>query len=884
MASTRVTYTVKKGDTLSSIASKYGTTVKKIASLNSISNVNLIYVGQVLTISRTSDPTNTDPTPVSTPTVTNSGKATIENFGLQSDTDRTVFATWSWTKENTDNYRAVWDYYIDGIWFNGSDSNVEYKESIYTAPQNALMVRFRVLPISTTHTVNKKETNYWTAEWSTYEKYSFDQNPPTKPNTPSAEIEGTKLTAKLDNISSDTTGIEFQVVRNNSVIFKTATATVSTSHTQYSCYIELGSEYKVRCRAVRDGKYSDWTEYTDNLSTKPSTVTNIITCRATSETSVYLEWRAVDNAKTYSIEYTTEKRYFDGSSETTTINSIEFTHYEVTGLETGKEYFFRVRAVNDQGEASWSVIQSIIIGKTPTAPTTWSSTTTGIVGDSITLYWLHNAEDNSTQTYAEVEMYVDGVKETHTINSTAEEDDKKTMYYVVSTTNYAEGTKIEWRVRTAGVTKTYGEWSIQRTVDIYAPPTLTMSVKDQNGNQIDFLESFPFYISATAGPDTQNPISYHVSISSKYIYETVDNIGNKKTVNAGEEVYSKHFDTSENLLLEISAGNVSLMNGIGYKVTCTVSMDSGLTAEASSEFTVAWVDQIYEPTAEISIDKDSLTASIRPYCLEHSLVYYIVSNTSGEYVRTTTVTDDVDGTIVEDAYTTTGEKVFYSTDSSGNTYYYCMKEEGTIVSGITMSVYRREFDGSFTELATGISNDSNTFITDPHPSLDYARYRIVAITNDTGAVSYYDVPGYPVGEKAIIIQWDEAWTSFDTSNEDALEQPEWAGSLLKLPYNVDISDKYSSDISLVKYIGRQHPVSYYGTQLGHTSSWTTEIDKKDIDTIYALRRLAIWTDNVYVREPSGSGYWASVSVSFSQKHRELTVPVTLEITRVEGGA
>ena len=43
-------YTVKKGDTLSGIAKKYNTTVNAIANANSIKNVNLIYPGQVLTI------------------------------------------------------------------------------------------------------------------------------------------------------------------------------------------------------------------------------------------------------------------------------------------------------------------------------------------------------------------------------------------------------------------------------------------------------------------------------------------------------------------------------------------------------------------------------------------------------------------------------------------------------------------------------------------------------------------------------------------------------------------------------------------------------------------------------------------------------------------
>ena len=46
-----VTHKVVKGDTLWAISRKYGTTVEAIAKLNNIKNVNLIYVGQVLTIS-----------------------------------------------------------------------------------------------------------------------------------------------------------------------------------------------------------------------------------------------------------------------------------------------------------------------------------------------------------------------------------------------------------------------------------------------------------------------------------------------------------------------------------------------------------------------------------------------------------------------------------------------------------------------------------------------------------------------------------------------------------------------------------------------------------------------------------------------------------------
>ena len=45
-------YIVKRGDTLTQIARRYGTTVNRLAQINNIKNVNKIYVGQVLFIER----------------------------------------------------------------------------------------------------------------------------------------------------------------------------------------------------------------------------------------------------------------------------------------------------------------------------------------------------------------------------------------------------------------------------------------------------------------------------------------------------------------------------------------------------------------------------------------------------------------------------------------------------------------------------------------------------------------------------------------------------------------------------------------------------------------------------------------------------------------
>lgn len=880
---------VESGDTLSHIAVTYAggvTAVKTLAAINSIPNPDLIYVNQKVYLNKSSAPAKTTP-PAPT-------KATINQFGLQSNADNVLFATWTWSRSNTESFKVLWTYDTgNGIWFEGSNSTITIdkdapelaRQSTYSIPANARKVRFKVKPISAKKKTNNKETSYWEAKWSDVKTYT-DSTPLETPPAPDVLIEKYKLTATLDGLTIDATGIEFEIVKDNAANpFNTGKATIVTSHASYSCTVDAGSEYKVRCRAYKGSDYSDWSEYSGNEGTMPAAPSGITSIKATSKTSVYLEWVAVNSATSYDIEYTTEKRYFEGSDGTTIQNGIETNHFEFTGLESGDEYFFRARAVNEDGESAWCEPKSVTIGEKPAAPTTWSSTTTAITGEVLNLYWVHNAADGSSQTYAELELTIGDVTDVYTIeNNRSEEEKDKTSVYMIDTTKYQEGVKILWRVRTAGVTLVYGEWSVQRTVDIYAPPTLELRLTDTNNNSLSTVTAFPIRVYGLPGPKTQAPISYHLTIVSNEVYDTVDNIGNPKTVNRGQAVYAQHFDISTALDVVLSAGDIDLENNVTYTLTCVVSMDSGLTKESSVEFNVTWEDQSYEPNAEIGVDEDTYTASIRPYCSEYAIDNRVVTYSNGTYSITDETIESVYGEIVKGATTPTGEQVYLGTTADGDELYFCKVESTVPVEDVTLAVYRREFDGSFTELATGLDNAKSTTIIDPHPSLDFARYRIVATSKTTGAISFNDLPGYPVGGNAVIIQWEEAWTSFETSESAALEQPPWSGSLLKLPFNVDISDSHQPDVALVEYIGRAHPVAYYGTQRGSSSTWNMVIDKQDKETLYALRRLANWMGNVYIREPSGSGYWANVKVSFNQKHLELVIPVTLNVSRVEGGA
>lgn len=918
--------TVEKGDTLSEIARDYGNgkTYKQLAAINDISDPNKIYVGQKIYLT---DSGGSGSGSGSGSKPADSNKVTIKQFGLLSSAENTLFATWDWSKSSqTESYKVLWAYKDgSGTVLVGNDSSIQVdsvtptasRQSTYAIPNGALEVKFKVKPISKKKKVNGKETTYWTGEWTDFKIYKCE-TPLETPAVPEVVIKDNKLTATLDNIDiegADT--IEFEVVKvdvekNKKTKFvSNAKCKIASGAASYSCAVDAGAEYQVRCRAAKGTKlYSEWSDYSGNEKSNPSAPTKITTIRADSKNTVYLEWTESATATNYEIQYTTNKDYFDVSSQVQSITTENETpKYVIPGLTLGEEYFFRVRAIRDGLESGWSEINSVIVGKKPAAPTTWSSTTTAVDGEDIILYWMHNSEDGSRQKAAKLQININGVENTYTLIDRFENED--ISYIPLTEIEQDEGknnscrvlindrgAKIKWRVCTKGVYEaeepddSYGPYSVWRTIDVYEKPTMSLAITNSisGNNSIDTVTSYPFYISGHSGPTNQSPIGYHVVVTSNEVYETLDRIGNEIVVNAGEEVYSRYYDVFDawesphDLLLELLPGSIDLANGISYTVTCTVTMNSGLTAVNSIEFDVSWDERDSDPNAEISVDTDSFTAYIRPYCESTSITRYKVSYRSGNvYRRENERLTNVWGQELPGINTTTGEQVFEGVDADGNDIYFCEVEEATDITNVLLSVYRREFDGSFVELASDLDAANRTTVTDPHPSLDMARYRIVAISKDTGAVTYCDLPGYPVNGISAIIQWDETWTRFDHTEEDEMEQPAWSGSLLKLPYNIDVTDNAKPDVALVEYIGREHPVGYYGTQVGQTANWSMEIPKADKETLYALRRLQRWMGNVYVREPSGSGYWANTTVSFSQNHCEVTIPVTLSIVRVEGG-
>ena len=725
----KATYTTIEGDTINKIMASTGLTFAQLRWFNTALDWQLnppglneeLKAGLVIKLYGPGVSLSTD-------TRTGDNKVTMLMFDRVQGTDRTIIASWIFNEDtefvNTvlDYYDVEWDYYITGanegdfrgksMWLKGDRSNVTDPYTTYNAPSNATQVRFRVKPISKKKSVTGNDTigsivdnstvgqlanslgivtsqYYFTAEFIDYWTFAFNNDKPSAPSGLNVELQDYKLTASLSGIDSNIARVQFRytVDNNENNIANSTWVEVNSAYAAYTWTVSSGHLYKVQARLRNDsnGSISEWSDYSDNYSSGPSATTGTLTAKAISESSVRLSWGPATNAKTYEVEYTTNKDYFDASTEVQSISvdASDNPHAIPTGLESGKKWFFRVRAVSDGTNSKWTDPPvSVIVGTIPIAPTTWSSTGTAQVGDEVTLYWVHNSEDASTETTAKLSITIGGKTKIHEIPN---KNGDATSFYKVSTSGYTEGTTITWKVQTKGILANYSPWSAERTITVYAKPTVSLVLRNSSDTQISTMISYPLKITGSAGPNTQTPIGYDLSIVSADAYLTTDDMGNYKMINAGDEVFSKYYNSNSSSFSEsLSANDVNLDNGHSYTVILTVAMNSGLTGSSEVAFNTSWTDTLYTPNAEISLDYLNMSAYIRPYCKD---------------------------------------------------------DESNLLSGYRLSVYRREYDGSFTEIAKGLKNTDRSIITDPHPSLDYARYRITAMNESTGTVSYYDVPG-----------------------------------------------------------------------------------------------------------------------------------------------
>ena len=776
----------------------------------------------------------------------------VENLTcrLTEASSRTVTCNWTFnTSKNKylEHYEITWKYYTphNGQWNPTSNATTTSLFSTYVVPSNADKAKCVVKPIQKKKYKNKAipKKDKWTSSASTspYAYVGEQKNIPETPSKYEFEIKGNTATCKVENYKVDGTTITFQIIQDGKVPFASPTATVTYGYAATSVTITPGHSYYMKCMATKNGLSSGWSDWTSPLPTAPAQVTGVtaetLPITETDKTfRIKLTWDPTENVTdpqndSYLVQYTKRPEYFDLSpsevSEQTVSDAGQILYATIISPSEEGTWYFRVRGRNTNGDGPWSDPPvSASVGLPPDPPTTWSYTSSVKIGEPVIFNWTHNSADGSKQEAAEIYLTINTVVQPAiTIVGT----DKS---YTLETTGMENDTSILWKVKTKGAHPDFSDYSVEREVKVYTPPTASVSVSSEIYDELPdpsedshIITKFPLHVIISTGPDSQKLISADFAIVAQESYTIADDNGMWTMINEGDYIYKRRIDNPEDNVLQfdLTPGDINLANDMPYRATIAAYMSSGLLGVGTYDFDVNLGDDLFfEPDAAINFDYTTYTATIDPFC----------------------------------------------TDKYG----------ARVRSGAKLNVFRINYDGTLTELASGMPLSSLETVTDPHPTLDYARYRIVAESDDTGQIAYYDAPPEPVNLDFIVMQWADEWAVI---NEDGTG---FIGDTLILPYNVDVSDSNNMDVALIEYIGREHPVSYYGTQKGYTSQWKCDVRKDDTETIYKLRRLMRFGGDVYVREPNGAGYWANVKVQYSINHNTTTIPVSFTVTRVEGGA
>lgn len=769
-------------------------------------------------------------------------------------------------KSRTEKYEVHWRYFQldkDGAkrYVTTSKTTQEQKNATLNIPDGATGIWCYVKPISgefidyvpkkdSKGKVQKGKYDEKKHKWYTGKEIHQDEaantgaiHAPKRPDAPQVSVgdDGTTLTVKCKS-NDPYTAVYFLRLSweggSKTIQWPSADKVRSTDYRQVAgehTFVEsgvAGRTYTADCYIMNtynaDHEKSGWSPKSQPVKTKPA-VPGRPTAKAQGDGAV-VSWPKATGAETYEIEYSDDTGAF-GTDQSQTASTEGVTSIPFSDLAQARAWFFRVRAVNSTGPSGWSPLSAaLLLGKPPTAPTVWSSAVNAVKGEKVTLYWKHNTADGSDQTAARLTYNPGTGDRVVTLGAEGE--------YTLDTSAFADGAQVLWNVQTVGVTGEYGPKSENRVVRVWEQPTVRIDV-------LPLIERYPFTITVDPESPTQRAVAIDLSVRAVAEHSVVAPDGTERAVAAGEEVYSRHFaNPADPLGIALSAGDITLADGQGYEIIAACAMSSSLSCAATVR-----IDTQFEPldfmVQGVIEEHGRYAAEVRPFAVELPAA-----------------TEDGADEDAPDPGDGEGEEVAYAAD-------------------IELSVYRHESDGSMTPLARKLPNDGTVTIVDQHASLGAQSYRVVAQDKRTGRIDYDDVSDSVIPCNGIVIQWAGSNAASYYVGEEAADAPDTSGKVLELGKDIKVSYQAAKDGVLRPFIGRRHPASRYGTQLGTGCTLSFSFPRRDAATVALLRELEVLMDDCYVREPMGAGYWAMAEVKWDWSADSAVASGTIEVSQID---
>ena len=505
--------------------------------------------------------------------------------------------------------------------------------------------------------------------------------------------------------------------------------------------------------------------------------------------------------------------------ETYTIKNTHAGEWNVSGLETGKRWYFRVRLVKGYGDngvyGAWSAPAMIDLSSAPSVPTLTLSKGVITADGSLSAFWSYVSGDGTGQAYAEIceaAITGEGVSYGDIIAST-QTAQHITLY--AAELGWASGETHYLCVRVvSGSGRVSDEWSDPVPVIIAEELTAVIESTSLIGQEIIVDDNARTVMSLTALPLTATVTGAGTGGTTTLVIERAEDYH----MDRPDEQDFNGFE-GETILLFSQTGEApitirredligSLDDGAQYRLVATVQDSLGQSNTASIDFEVHWSHQavIPEGTAAIS----GTVAFITP-----------------------------------------------------------IAPEG-FAEGDTCDIYRLSADRP--ELIVSGGAFGVTYV-DPYPAIgEFGGHRIVYRTADGD---------YITAENEIA--WLDITAEDGDTLNIIHSLIDFEGEQIEFIYDVTHSNTWEKDFKETRYLGGSVTGDWNKAVGRTASLKGSTITIKDQDTMRKFRRLAAYPGICHIRTVDGSSFKCDIQVSEDRRYDASTIRAeySLSVTRVD---
>jgi hypothetical protein len=356
-------------------------------------------------------------------------------------------------------------------------------------------------------------------------------------------------------------------------------------------------------------------EYGGSIPAAPSNV--ILSQTATASTiRVVWDW-AWDEATSAELSWADHEDAWESTDEpdTYTINNTHASAWNISGLETGKVWYVRVRLASGSGDSetfgAYSDTVSIDLSSAPSIPILVLSSAVITEGGSVVASWAFTSTDGTGQASAEVAEVVG------------------TTYSVLAEVGGAQNVSIDgadWQsgeshllaVRVTSESGKQSAWSDAVAVTVAEPLEIAITstslveqteTVDGEERTILALTEIPLSVTVT-GAGEGGTTRVIIERAEDYHIDRPD----ESTFNGFEgetiAIYSQTGESTITISNDDLIGHLD--DGARYRLIATVQDGLGQSAEAVLDFEVAWAHQALAPNASVVMDSVNMIAELTP--------------------------------------------------------------------------------------------------------------------------------------------------------------------------------------------------------------------------------------------------------------------------------